>query len=241
MKETSFDQLFQLPHNELQKFYNDLTIKHLASDFYQITADAMDPKQQSIIILEPAHIEQSTSQDIIYEIYQESISTINQLSPEYDYPTEIKDEHQPLIIFQETNTKDKEAVKVQQVIPFNLWLGFTLPVAIQNPHLLKEAMLKKIDPFIHLYAENLLINWLNLPWLIYYQLNHPDLSLNQILDHSLSQYQISLFDTGLNLDFDLNLKKDQEQFKNFLNSLNFPKVVKFGNSDHHLFQLQINR
>lgn len=226
---------------DTKKFYHDLTTKHLTIDFYQITADCMDPKQQSVIILEPGQITDPASKDLIKSTYYNDIKTINSLNPNYQYPHQNPNDDQPVIIFQEKNNQDDQ-IKVRQVIPFNLWLGFSLPIVINSPHILSDALSQKINPYIHLYAEHLLLNWINIPWLLSYKIEHPDITLDNLLNHSIKEYQIKLFNEGLDIDFNLLQKKDEQQFKTFLTSQNWPKVTNLQSSSlAHFYRLQINR
>lgn len=235
------DDLFKMTPQDTKKFYHDLTTKHLTTDFYQITADCMDPKQQSVIVLEPGQITDPASKDLIKSTYYNDIKTINSLNPNYQYPHQIPDDDQPIIIFQEKNNQ-KDQVKVRQVIPFNLWLGFSLPIAVNHPHILSDALSQKMNPYIHLYAEHLLLNWINIPWLLSYKIEHPDITLDNLLDHSIKEYQIKLFNEGLDVNFNLLQKKDEQQFKTFLISQKWPKVTSLQPSSlAHFYRLQINR
>lgn len=235
------DDLFKMTHQDTKKFYHDLTTKHLTIDFYQITADCMDPKQQSVIILEPGQITDPASKDLIKSTYYNDIKTINSLNPNYQYPHQNPNDDQPVIIFQEKNNQDDQ-IKVRQVIPFNLWLGFSLPIVINSPHILSDALSQKMNPYIHLYAEHLLLNWINIPWLLSYKIEHPDITLDNLLNHSIKEYQIKLFNEGLDIDFNLLQKKDEQQFKTFLTSQNWPKVTNLQSSSlAHFYRLQINR
>lgn len=240
MKMQQLDQLFQMSLEDTKKFYHDLTQKHLASDFYQITADCMDPKQQKIIILELNQVDDQISKDLIKSTYYNDLKTINSLNKEYHYKKEDLDENTPVIILKENNKKDDQ-VKIQQVIPFNLWLGFTLPIAINNPHILPDALSQKLDPFIHQYAEHLLLNWINIPWLLFYKIKNPDTVLEDLLEHSLSKYQIDLFNEGLDISFDISQKKDQVLFQTFLSSQTWPASTTFQEAPNtHFYQLKIN-
>lgn len=239
LKKYNLDSLLNMPIKELQKFYQDL-IKHSKNDFYQITADCMDPHLQSIIILEPQMIKEEASQDVIFQSYQNSIKTINSLNPDYHYPKQIQDETKPIIIFKEKENSQHDEIKVQQVIPFNLSLGFSLPIALNNPHILKDPLMQQVTPLVKIYVEHLLLNWLNLPWLIYYRLNHSDITVDKLYDHSLNQYQIILFDEGLTVAFDLNQNEDQEQFNVFLKDLMLPTICQFSPDQQHFLKLKIN-
>ena len=239
-----FDDLFKMSPEDTKKFYHDLTTKHLTTDFYQITADCMDPKQQSIIILEPSQVEDNMSKNLIKSTYYNDIKSVNSLNKNYQYKIDKPADDQPVIILKEQeNKKDPDdQVKIRQVIPFNLWLGFTLPMAISTPHILPDALAQQLNPFIHQYAEHLLLNWINIPWLLSYRIANPDISLDSLIDHSISQYQIDLFNEGLDISFDIAQKKDESQFITFLNSQTWPQVTNFQPStDAHFYQLQINR
>lgn len=231
------DELFKLSPQDQRQLYQDLTQKYLTEDFYKITADFMDPHQQTIIVQEPHKIEDQKSKELIKTSYTSSIDTINAMSPKYHYKTQISDESLPIIIITEPTTPDKHELKIRQVVPFNLWLGFSLPIMINEPHLLESGLTKRLDPLIHQYVESLLINWLNLPWLLKYKLNNPDTNLDQLYQHSLVNYQIQKFNQDLTLTFKLN--DDHLLFSQFVTELNLPKVISIKNLKPCHYQLQI--
>ena len=100
-----------------------------------------------------------------------------------------------------------------------------------------RCLTKRLDPLIHQYVESLLINWLNLPWLLKYKLNNPDTNLDQLYQHSLVNYQIQKFNQDLTLTFKLN--DDHLLFSQFVTELNLPKVISIKNLKPCHYQLQI--
>lgn len=233
------NQLFELSSKEQRKLYQDLTQKYLSEDFYKITADFMDPHQQTIIVQEPQKIEDPDSKALIKQTYISSIDAINSMNPKYHYDDQITDESLPIIIITEPTTPDKHELKVRQVLPFNLWLGFSLPIMINEPHLLESGLTKRLNPQIHQYTESLLINWLNLPWLLKYKLNHPDVSINELYRHSLANYQIQQFNQDLTVTFKLN--EDHLLFSQFLTELKLPKVISINVLKPCHYQIQIKQ
>lgn len=233
------NQLFELSSEEQRKLYQDLTLKYLSEDFYKITADFMDPHQQTIIVQEPQKIEDPDSKALIKQTYISSIDAINSMNPKYHYADQIMDESLPIIIITEPTTPDKHELKVRQVLPFNLWLGFSLPIMINEPHLLESGLTKRLNPQIHQYTESLLINWLNLPWLLKYKLNHPDVSIDELYRHSLTNYQIQQFNQDLTITFKLNA--DHLLFSQFLTELKLPKVISINILKPCHYQIQIQQ
>lgn len=233
------NQLFELSSKEQRKLYQDLTQKYLSEDFYKITADFMDPHQQTIIVQEPQKIEDPDSKALIKQTYISSIDAINSMNPKYHYDDQITDESLPIIIITEPTTPDKHELKVRQVLPFNLWLGFSLPIMINEPHLLESGLTKQLNPQIHQYTESLLINWLNLPWLLKYKLNHPDVSIDELYQHSLANYQIQQFNQDLTITFKLNA--DHLLFSQFLTELKLPKVISINVLKPCHYQIQIKQ
>lgn len=233
------NQLFELSSKEQRKLYQDLTQKYLSEDFYKITADFMDPHQQTIIVQEPQKIEDPDSKALIKQTYISSIDAINSMNPKYHYDDQITDESLPIIIITEPTTPDKHELKVRQVLPFNLWLGFSLPIMINEPHLLESGLTKRLNPQIHQYTESLLINWLNLPWLLKYKLNHPDVSIDELYQHSLANYQIQQFNQDLTVTFKLNA--DHLLFSQFLTELKLPKVISISVLKPCHYQIQIKQ
>ena len=238
-KNNPLNQLFELSPQDQRNLYHDLTQKYLTEDFYKITADFMDPHQQTIIVQEPQKIEDQNSKELIKQSYVSSIDTINAMSPKYHYKQTIKDESLPIIIITEPTTPDKHELKVRQVIPFNLWLGFSLPIMINEPHLLESGLTKRLNPQIHQYTESLLINWLNLPWLLKYKLNNPDTTIDELYRHSLVNYQIQQFNQNLTVTFKLN--DDHLLFSQFLTELKLPKVISISVLKPCHYQIQIKQ
>lgn len=238
-KNNPLNQLFELSPQDQRNLYHDLTQKYLTEDFYKITADFMDPHQQTIIVQEPQKIEDQNSKELIKQSYVSSIDTINAMSPKYHYKRNIKDESLPIIIITEPTTPDKHELKVRQVIPFNLWLGFSLPIMINEPHLLESGLTKRLNPQIHQYTESLLINWLNLPWLLKYKLNNPDTTIEELYRHSLVNYQIQQFNQDLTVTFKLN--DDHLLFSQFLTELKLPKVISISVLKPCHYQIQIKQ
>lgn len=238
-KNNPLNQLFELSPQDQQNLYHDLTQKYLTEDFYKITADFMDPHQQTIIVQEPQKIEDQNSKKIIKQSYVSSIDTINAMSPKYHYANQITDESLPIIIITEPTTPDKHELKVRQVIPFNLWLGFSLPIMINEPHLLESGLTKRLNPQVHQYTESLLINWLNLPWLLKYKLNNPDTTIDELYRHSLVNYQIQQFNQDLTVTFKLN--DDHLLFSQFLTELKLPKVISISVLKPCHYQIQIKQ
>ena len=238
-KNNPLNQLFELSPQDQRNLYHDLTQKYLTEDFYKITADFMDPHQQTIIVQEPQKIKDQNSKKLIKQSYVSSIDTINAMSPKYHYEQTIKDESLPIIIITEPTTPDKHELKVRQVIPFNLWLGFSLPIMINEPHLLESGLTKRLNPQIHQYTESLLINWLNLPWLLKYKLNNPDTTIDELYRHSLVNYQIQQFNQDLTVTFKLN--DDHLLFSQFLTELKLPKVISISVLKPCHYQIQIKQ
>lgn len=238
-KNNPLNQLFELSPQDQRNLYHDLTQKYLTEDFYKITADFMDPHQQTIIVQEPQKIEDQNSKKLIKQSYASSIDTINAMSPKYHYADQITNESLPIIIITEPTTPDKHELKVRQVIPFNLWLGFSLPIMINEPHLLESGLTKRLNPQIHQYTESLLINWLNLPWLLKYKLNNPDTTIDELYRHSLVNYQIQQFNQDLTVTFKLN--DDHLLFSQFLTELKLPKVISISVLKPCHYQIQIKQ
>ena len=110
---------------------------------------------------------------------------------------------------------------------------------INEPHLLESGLTKRLNPQIHQYTESLLINWLNLPWLLKYKLNNPDTTIDELYRHSLVNYQIQQFNQDLTVTCKLN--DDHLLFSQFLTELKLPKVISISVLKPCHYQIQIKQ
>ena len=222
----NFNQLLKLDTKNLQKFYNDLINKHFQNDFLNITSEASDPKTHRTIIVKYEDLTNKDSKKVIDELYKESLDTVNKLNDDFHYNSQPQ-KNDYLILFTETqpkNNKDDQPIKISQVIPFNLKLLFAIPITFENQQLTVDGLDQEINKRVHAYIQNIMYEWLTIPWLIHFQLKHQP-SNDQIYDHAFSEYQINYFNESLKCTFKLEQPADITEFNEFLSNLPMPDHV----------------